>query len=63
MTYHDVLAADEALVRRALELAVIAPRTGDVPVGAVVVGADQDTILELAQQLLTAEDAGTGDGG
>jgi hypothetical protein len=30
---------------------------------AVVVGSDQDTILELAQQLLTAEDAGTGDGG
>jgi ABC-type amino acid transport substrate-binding protein len=30
---------------------------------AVVVGPDQDTVLELAQQLLTAEDAGTGDGG
>jgi tRNA(adenine34) deaminase len=32
-----VLAADERLVRRALELASAAPRTGDVPVGAVVV--------------------------
>ena len=31
---------DEALVRRALELAATAPRTGDVPVGAVVVDAD-----------------------
>jgi tRNA(adenine34) deaminase len=30
---------DEALVRRALELAAVAPRTGDVPVGAVVVDA------------------------
>jgi len=30
---------------------------------AVVVGPDQDTVLVLAQQLLTAEDAGTGDGG
>ena len=30
---------------------------------AVVVGPEQDTVLELAQQLLTAEDAGTGDGG
>ena len=39
MTYQDVVAADEALVRRALELAVVAPRTGDVPVGAVVVDA------------------------
>jgi hypothetical protein len=29
----------------------------------VVVGPDQDTLLVLAQQLLTAEDAGTGDGG
>ena len=33
-------AADERLVRRALELACAAPRTGDVPVGAVVVDAD-----------------------
>jgi tRNA(adenine34) deaminase len=33
-------AADERLVRRALELAVAAPRTGDVPVGAVVVDGD-----------------------
>jgi tRNA(adenine34) deaminase len=32
-------ASDEALVRRALELAAVAPRTGDVPVGAVVVDA------------------------
>ena len=32
-------AADERLVRRALELAAAAPRTGDVPVGAVVVDA------------------------
>jgi tRNA(adenine34) deaminase len=31
---------DEALVRRALERAVTAPRTGDVPIGAVVVDAD-----------------------
>ncbi|HET6939158.1 MAG TPA: hypothetical protein VFI19_11155, partial [Nocardioides sp.] len=30
---------------------------------AVVVGPDQDTVLVLAQELLTAEDAGTGDGG
>jgi tRNA(adenine34) deaminase len=36
---------DEALVRRALELAAVAPRTGDVPVGAVVVDA---TGVELA---------------
>ena len=36
---------DEALVRRALELADVAPRTGDVPVGAVVV---DSTGLELA---------------
>ena len=33
-------AADERLVRRALELAAAAPRTGDVPVGAVLVDAD-----------------------
>ena len=32
-------AADERLVRRALELAAAAPRTGDVPIGAVVVDA------------------------
>jgi hypothetical protein len=31
--------------------------------GAVVVGPDQDTAVALAEQLLTAEDAGTGDGG
>ncbi len=31
--------ADEVLVRRALEFAVAAPRTGDVPIGAVVVDA------------------------
>jgi len=37
VTFRDTQAADEALVRRALELAVAAPRTGDVPVGAVVV--------------------------
>ncbi len=30
---------------------------------AVVVGPDQDTVVILAQELLTAEDAGTGDGG
>jgi tRNA(adenine34) deaminase len=30
-------ASDEALVRRALEVAGTAPRTGDVPIGAVVV--------------------------
>jgi hypothetical protein len=30
---------------------------------AVVVGPDQDTVVELAQQLLTAEDAASGDGG
>jgi len=39
VTYRDVHAADEALVRRALELAIVAPRTGDVPVGAVIVDA------------------------
>jgi tRNA(adenine34) deaminase len=33
-------ASDERLVRRALELAAAAPRTGDVPIGAVVVDAD-----------------------
>ena len=38
-------AADERLVRRALELASAAPHTGDVPVGAVVVDADG---IELA---------------
>jgi tRNA(adenine34) deaminase len=32
--------SDERLVRRALELAAAAPRTGDVPIGAVVVDAD-----------------------
>ncbi|MDT7707699.1 MAG: tRNA(adenine34) deaminase [Pseudonocardiales bacterium] len=32
--------ADEALVRRALEVAACAPRTGDVPIGAVVVDAE-----------------------
>ena len=31
--------SDEGLVRRALELAAAAPRTGDVPIGAVVVDA------------------------
>jgi tRNA(adenine34) deaminase len=31
--------ADEALVRRALAIAAAAPRTGDVPIGAVVVDA------------------------
>lgn len=35
-----VNAADERLVRRALELAAAAPRTRDVPIGAVVVDAD-----------------------
>ena len=45
MTYRDVHAADEALVRRALERAIVAPRTGDVPVGAVVV---DDAGRELA---------------
>jgi tRNA(adenine34) deaminase len=34
-----VTRTDETLVRRALELAAVAPRTGDVPVGAVVVDA------------------------
>ena len=33
-------AADEALVRRAIEIAAAAPRTGDVPIGAVVVDAE-----------------------
>ena len=33
-------ASDEALIRRALELAAAATRTGDVPVGAVLVDAD-----------------------
>jgi tRNA(adenine34) deaminase len=32
--------SDELLMRRALELAAAAPRTGDVPIGAVVVDAD-----------------------
>ncbi len=32
-------AADEALIRRALDIAGTAPRTGDVPIGAVVVDA------------------------
>jgi tRNA(adenine34) deaminase len=32
--------ADEVLVRRALHIAAAAPRTGDVPIGAVVVDAD-----------------------
>jgi tRNA(adenine34) deaminase len=32
-------ASDEALVRRALEVAATAPATGDVPIGAVVVDA------------------------
>ena len=32
-------ASDEAFVRRALECAAAAPRTGDVPIGAVVVDA------------------------
>ena len=35
-----VAAADEALMRRALELAAEAARTGDVPVGAVIVDTD-----------------------
>ncbi|GAA1247980.1 nucleoside deaminase [Pseudonocardia aurantiaca] len=33
------LTSDEALVRRALEVAAEAPQTGDVPIGAVVVDA------------------------
>jgi tRNA(adenine34) deaminase len=33
------LASDEALVRRALQVAAQAPHTGDVPIGAVVVDA------------------------
>jgi tRNA(adenine34) deaminase len=33
-------ATDEALVRRAIEAARAAPRTGDVPIGAVVVDAE-----------------------
>ncbi|MCU1666285.1 MAG: CMP/dCMP deaminase zinc-binding protein [Pseudonocardia sp.] len=33
-------ASDEALVRRAIEIAAAAPRTGDVPIGAVVVDAE-----------------------
>jgi tRNA(adenine34) deaminase len=33
------LAADEALIRRALDVAAAAPATGDVPIGAVVVDA------------------------
>jgi tRNA(adenine34) deaminase len=33
------IASDEALIRRALEVAADAPRTGDVPIGAVVVDA------------------------
>ena len=38
--------ADEALIGRALELARRAPDTGDVPVGALVVGAAGDTLGE-----------------
>ena len=34
------VASDEALVRRALDVAASAPRTGDVPIGAVVVDAN-----------------------
>ena len=30
---------------------------------AVVIGPDQDTVVTLAEELLTAEDAGNGDGG
>lgn len=37
---HPAAASDEALVRRALVLAAAATRTGDVPIGAVVVDAD-----------------------
>jgi tRNA(adenine34) deaminase len=33
-------ASDELLVRRAIEIAAAAPRTGDVPIGAVVVDAE-----------------------
>jgi tRNA(adenine34) deaminase len=33
-------AADEALIRRAIDVAGAAPRTGDVPIGAVVVDAE-----------------------
>ena len=33
-------ASDEALVKRAIEIATAAPRTGDVPIGAVVLDAD-----------------------
>ena len=33
-------ASDEALVKRAIEIAAAAPRTGDVPIGAVVVDAE-----------------------
>ncbi|WP_345741516.1 nucleoside deaminase [Pseudonocardia thermophila] len=33
-------AADEALMRRALDVAATAPRTGDVPIGAVIVDAE-----------------------
>jgi len=40
VTFRDVQVADETLIRRALELAIVAPRTGDVPVGAVIVDAD-----------------------
>lgn len=39
-------AADEALVRRALELARRAPATGDVPIGALVVDAAGRTLGE-----------------
>jgi hypothetical protein len=30
---------------------------------AVIVGPDRDTLVTFAQELLTAEDAGSGDGG
>ncbi len=36
----DASASDEGLVRRALKIAAFAPRTGDVPIGAVVFDAD-----------------------
>jgi len=42
-------------------IAVLAKKLSGTSV--VVVGTDQDTVVELAQELLTAEDAGNGDDG
>lgn len=45
-----VSANDEALVRRTLELGQIALGTGDVPIGALVVGAEGQTLAEAVNR-------------